>query len=182
MEPLVNTWSAGQQVESADLNSIQQNAQATRQAVGAATNSWATVANGTQGVTFQSASTLANATVLNIDASIDWRDRVVFGWFYRAGAADTQPGGANDTNYQSGSGTWDQFMFYTGTGGVDGGGNTVTDGNPPASGYYFTLTGNVYLLCAPSAGGGKLQIYNGTGGDVYCPALYFIATPDLGKR
>ena len=59
MEPLAKTWVAMEQVGSADLNQLQRNALAIRPAVGVASNSWSAVANGLQGVMFQSESNVA---------------------------------------------------------------------------------------------------------------------------
>lgn len=182
MDPLVRTWTVNQQVASADLNAIQQALVALRPTSGTATNDWSSVANGMQGGMYQDAGSLANATVATLDTSIDWRDRIVFGSLYRPGAAASQPGGANDTNYETGSGTWNTFMFYTGTGATDAGAALVTDGNPPAIGYYVQPVANFSVFCDTGAGGGKLRIYNGTGAAIDCLGLFVFATADLGKR
>lgn len=182
MDPLVYTYSPLDQIASADLNTVQRSIMALRVAVGDATNDWSGVTEGMQGVAFQSSGSLANATVATYDASIDWRDRVIFGSLFLPGAANTQPGGANDTNYESNSGTWATFFFYSGTGATDAGASVVTDGNVPAAGYYVTPVTNVFVFCNPAAGGGKLRLYNNTGGALDCIGLFAFATADLGKR
>lgn len=182
MEPLVHTWTVNEQVASADLNQIQENAVASRPAVGTATNDWSAIDSGTQEVLFQGASAFANATVHTIDTSIDWRDRFVRGTIFTHGAANSQPGGVNDTNFNSGAGTYVDFAFYTGTGATDGAAALVTNGNPPALGYFFDPITNLYVFCDPNAGGGKLRVYNATGGAVNCLGLFIRASRDLGKR
>ena len=42
---------------------------------------------GQQWVMFQSESNVANGTVITIDTSLDWRDRVLYGWVLAYGAA-----------------------------------------------------------------------------------------------
>lgn len=183
MEPLVKTWTSLQQVASADLNQIQEDAFAMRPAAGTATNDWASIENGVQEVAFQSATAFANATVYTLDASIDWRDRVIRGDVLLPGAANTQPGGANDTNCNSGASSLYSFLLYTGTGATDAGAALVSNGNPPALGY-FTDAGlaNLWVFCDTGAGGGKLRIYNQTGAAVECPMFFIRTTRDLGKR
>jgi hypothetical protein len=182
MEPLAKTWTVMEQVGSADLNQLQRNAVAMRPAVGVATNSWSTVANGQQGVMFQSESNVANNTVITIDTSLDWRDRVLYGWVLAYGAA-TYPGNPNDTNMNSGSASLYHFVLYTGTGATDGGAALVSNGNPPAIGYYTDMgVTNVLVFCDTGAGGGKLRIYNSSGATFYTPTVFIYATQDLGKR
>ena len=60
MEPLAKTWVADELVASADLNQLQTNAVALRPSSGTATNSWSAVANGLQGVMFQSESNVVH--------------------------------------------------------------------------------------------------------------------------
>lgn len=182
MEPLAKTWTALQQVASADLNQLQTNAVALRPSSGTATNSWSAVANGQQGVMFQSESDVTNGTVITIDTSLDWRDRVLYGWVLAYGAA-TYPGNANDTNMNSGAASLYHFVLYTGTGATDAGAALVSNGNPPALGYYTDMgVTNVFIFCDTGAGGGKLRIYNGSGAVFYTPTVFVSATQDLGKR
>ena len=178
MDPLINTWSAGQQVESADLNAIQQNMQALRAASG--TNSWSSVSGGTQGVAFQSESDIADATLLLIDDSIDWRDRIVSG-LYLDHSASTYPGHAND--YDFSSGTLYTFLFYTGTGALDAGGSAPINGNPPvqaAGKYAHPIFTNFWIYCDPTTG--KLKLYNNSGGSKRTPTVFAYGTAVLGKR
>lgn len=182
MEPLAKTWTVLEQVASADLNQLQTNSAASRPAAGTATNDWSGIDNGTQEVLFQSATAFANATVHTIDASIDWRDRLVRGVFMAHGAANTQPGGANDTNFNQASGGLYEITFYTGTGATDAGAALVTNGNPPALGYFIDSLTNLFIFCDTSAGGGKLRIYNNTGGAVECPTFFINCSRVLGKR
>ena len=182
MEPLAKTWVADELVASADLNQLQTNAVALRPSSGTATNSWSAVANGLQGVMFQSESNVANGTVITIDTSLDWRDRVLYGWVLAYGAA-TYPGNANDTNMNSGGNDTATTEIYTGTGATDAGAALVSNGNPPALGYYTDMgVANVSIFCDTSAGGGKLRIYNGSGAVFYTPTVFIYATQDLGKR
>lgn len=182
MEPLAKTWVVDELVASADLNQLQTNAVALRPSSGTATNSWSAVANGLQGVMFQSESNVANGTVITIDTSLDWRDRVLYGWVLAYGAA-TYPGNANDTNMNSGGASLYHFAIYTGTGATDAGAALVSNGNPPAIGYYTDMgVANVFIFCDTSAGGGKLRIYNNSGAVFYTPTVFIYATQDLGKR
>lgn len=183
MEPLAKTWTTMQQVDSADLNQLQENSCASRPAAGTATNSWASIENGTQEVAFQSDTAFANGTVYTLDASIDWRDRVILGDVLLPGAPNTQPGGANDTNCNSGASSLYPFLLYTGTGATDAGAALVSNGNPPALGYYTDAgVANLWVFCDTGAGGGKLRIYNATGAAVDCPMFFIRGTRDLGKR
>lgn len=179
MEPLVNTYVPNDQVESADLNSIQQDAYATRAADG--TNSWSAIP-GVQEVAFQSETDIANGTLMLIDQSIDWRDRIVRGeYLEHAGAAD-YPGGATDYAFAS-SATVYRFIFYTGTGAQDAGGADVTNGNPPviaAGKYACEIYTDMWIYCDPSTG--KLKLYNDTGGDKKIPTVFARCTADLAKR
>lgn len=178
MDPLIRTWTVNQQVASADLNSIQQQLYALRAADG--TNSWTSIP-GVQEVAFQSESDIANATLMLIDQSIDWRDRIVRGEYLDHSTSTSYPGGAND--YDFAAGTLYTFMFYTGTGGLDAGGSAVTNGNPPvvASGKYaYAITANLFIYCDPTTG--KLKLYNNTGGAKKIPTVFARCTADLGKR
>lgn len=177
MDPLVKTWTPNQQVASADLNAIQQNMQALRAASG--TNSWSSIP-GVQGVAFQSESDIANATLMIVDDSIDWRDRIVYG-LYLDHSSSTYPGHAND--YDFSSGTLYTFLFYTGTGALDAGGSAPTNGNPPvqASGKYaHPIFANFWIYCDPTTG--KLKLYNNSGGSKRTPTVFAYGTADLGKR
>ena len=177
MDPLIRTWTVNQQVASADLNSIQQNLYALRAADG--TNSWATIP-GVQEVAFQSESDIANATLMLIDQSIDWRDRIVRGEYLDHSTSTSYPGGAND--YDFAAGTLYTFMFYTGTGGLDAGGSAVTNGNPPvvASGKYaYAVTANLFISSEPTTGEHKL--YNNTGGAKKTRTVFARCTADLAK-
>jgi len=124
----------------------------------------------------------ADGTVITIDTSLDWRDRVLYGWVLAYGAA-TYPGNANDTNMNSGGASLYHFAIYTGTGATDAGAALVSNGNPPAIGYYTDMgVANVFIFCDTSAGGGKLRIYNNSGAVFYTPTVFIYATQDLGKR
>lgn len=178
MEPLVKTWTANQKVPSADLNSIQQNLYGMRAANG--TNSWSTIP-GVQEVAFQSESDIANATLMLVDDSIDWRDRIVRGEYLDHNASTSYPGGAND--YDFSNGTLYTFMLYTGTGALDAGGATPTNGNPPvqaAGKYACPIFAGFWIYCDPATG--KLKIYNNTGGTKKTPTVFARCTADLGKR
>ena len=178
MEPIVETWTPNLEVASADLNSIQQLLYALRAANG--TNSWSSIP-GAQEVAFQSASDIADATLMLIDESIDWRDRIVRGEYLDHTTSDAYPGAAND--YDFSTGTLYTFMLYTGTGGLDSGGSEVTNGNPPTSSagqYAVQIFSGFWIYCDPTTG--KLKIYNNTGGAKKTPTVFARCTADLGKR
>lgn len=178
MDPLVKTWTANQQVASADLNSIQQQLYALRAANG--TNSWSAIP-GVQEVAFQSETDITSGTLMLIDDSIDWRDRIVRGELLTHAVSSAWPGAAND--YDFSNGTLYPFILYTGTGGLDAGGAAPTNGNPPviaAGKYAAAIYANFFIYCDPTTG--KLKIYNNTGAAVRSPTVFARCTADLGKR
>lgn len=181
MEPLVYTWTVNEQVASADLNSIQRNAMASRPANGGG-NDILTVANGVQEVIYQASALLADATLLLIDDSIDWRDRFIRGEYLLHSVGNSLPGGGNDDVFSDG--TLYSFWGYTGLGALDAGSNVVTNGNPPvpaaASSWACEITAGLWIYCDPTTG--KLKIYNGTGASLNNPSLAVRCTADLGKR
>lgn len=96
---------------------------------------------------------------------------------------DTEGGNANDTNMNSGGASLYHFVLYTGTGATAAGAALVSNGNPPAIGYYTDMgVVNVFIFCDTGAGGGKLRIYNNSGAVFYTPTVFICATQDLGKR
>lgn len=115
---------------------------------------------------------ITDGTLRVIDASVDWRNRVVWGVLQVLGAADRRPGAANAhlVNDPTAS-TWVRlFEGWTGTGGVGAASATVADGTPPviASGSYAvildegaTSAARVWLYARPSDG--ALCLYNASG-------------------
>ena len=130
---------------------------------------------------------LASTGVMNdtvsalIDASIDWRDRVLVVQ-YSAGAAVTErPGSANDYLADYAVTT---RRGYTGRGALDAGAAAPSTGNPPvpASGSSWAMKAatNVWLYAHPTTG--ALYVYNATGGDIFVPQILVLASAPTGWR
>jgi len=132
---------------------------------------------------------LANATTIQIDDSIDWRDRILCGFYVTAGGAAFLPGGASDYDFRAGVAAPSYFHGYTGIGAYSnlGTGAAVSNGNRPLSGagafrsYCVEVNPafSVWLWVDPTTG--SLNLYNQFGATIY-PHLLILATGDTGKR
>lgn len=182
----IDTYSAGDDLPSADFNSFMQIARGWK----AASSSSVTGTAGRDGVHYGRAAGLANATVYTVDENHDWRDRVLTVHAFDLGAANLLPGESTDyTDWSTlGAGTPAVRMGYTGTGALSnvGTGAAVANGAPPVAGtggggtsYRVTLGANLYLFADPTTG--ALKAYNNTGATVYT-WLEVDATADLGVR
>lgn len=186
----VVTAVAGNQVASADYNELQD--RSTGELAANKNNDYGT----TGGKGFDSrlwqptGGSLATATLVQIDSSVDWRDRIVWGFYVTAGSAGNLPGGASDYDFRRGVAAPNFFHGYTGTGAysnVAGAGTAVSNGNPPVAGAggvrsyrVEVVTGaNVYLYVDPADG--SLYMYNDSGVTIY-PCLINLGTGDTGKR
>lgn len=179
----INTWSGGQQVESAHLNSIQDRAIG---AVAAGSNNHlSAMADGMQAVEWQYASNLATATEVKVDGTAlsSWLDRIVIVLYRGYGTANRQPGAIADYLYDST--TLYLAKGYTGNGALN---LTHTaepsNGDPPFPAgnisWATQLTTNVWLYA--KASDGALYLYNDTGAAIECPNLTVFATADTTKR
>lgn len=134
-----------------------------------------------------SGGSLANATAVKIDSSVDWRDRVFLGWYANAGSAGNLPGGASDYDFRTGVAAANYFHGYTGIGAYSNitTGAAVSNGNAPVAGagafrsYRVEAAANVYLYADPTTG--ALYLYNNSGATIY-PAFLLFGTGDTGKR
>lgn len=175
------TYAAGDPIAAADLNTWQDKTVGGR-AASISNDFGATTVYGADRVLTQLATTVANGTVKQIDASIDWRDRVVKGCCTRLAASDERIGQGLD--YETNDPTYTtvaKTLFvdtYTGTGAysnVAGAGTAVSNGNPPVNSVggvrsYAPIvddrgTGSVYLYVSPSDY--SLNVYNNSGGALY---------------
>lgn len=186
----VVTAVAGNQVASADYNEIED--RTLGQLVGDSNNGFASP--NCKGIDSRawmpSGGTLADATTVKIDGSVDWRDRLVWGWYVTAGGAANLPGGATDYDFRGGVAAARFFHGYTGVGGYSntaGAGTAVSNGNPPVAAvggvrsYRVELNAafSVYLYASPADG--SLSMYNASGGAINA-AIVVLGTGDTGKR
>ena len=188
----VVTCVPGALAASADWNNIQERA---RGLLAAAQNNDLSGLEGTDGFVHQADASLATATLRLVDDTIDWRDRIVSGWFARVGANDCV---GQSTDYNLGDPAATSVALstfegeYTGTGAYSatgGSGTAVSNGSPPvwgASGVRSTAivvdahgSGYVYLYADPTTG--YLYVYNNSGSSLYW-VLFVEATSDTGKR
>lgn len=109
------------------------------------------------------AESVAPVTVVDIDASIDWRDRMVFCMLHRSTAADILPGNAGDVDFNDSAHNAIAFCFYSGPGGAS----------------YNDSSGDI--LIGASAVNGRLQIYNGHATNTERVVGFVFASPDLGE-
>lgn len=188
----VHTWAALDDVASADLNAIQDRA---RGAVPSSEdNDFATsYAKGSTGLVWQSLATIANADIFLLDASADWRDRLVSGAFTRVGANDRLGQSTDYTcNDPTASPARTTFKGYTGSGAVSNltSGASVAAGSPPLNGagthrsYAVVIddlstSGNIFLYADPTSG--ELFLYNASGAAVH-GLLEVDLSGDLNKR
>lgn len=184
----VVTAVAGNEVVASDINTVQDQAEG---AVPASKNNdfgAAADTRGTDVVRWQCAAAWNNAKVRQIDAGIDWRDRVLEVLYVELGADNVRIGQALDySNWQALTQT--RVAGYTGTGAysnVAGAGTAVSDGNPPVqatggvTSYAVKLTAGVVWLYADPTDG-SLWGYNQTGAPIY-PYLEIRGTGDTGKH
>jgi len=180
----ITTYTPGQQVASADLNALQD--QAVGLVASSSNNHLAAMASGMQGVEWQYASDLANATEVKVEgasAVASWLDRIVIVFFRSYSNGAWQPGGADDYAYD-GTTLYVQ-KGYTG-GGARNGANSAppSNGDPPVPAsnvsWAVLITTGVWLYA--KASDGMLYLYNDTGSSLRKPNLTVLATADTGKR
>lgn len=180
----ITTYTPGQQVASADLNSLQD--QAVGLAASASNNHLASMASGLMGFEWQYASDLADATEVKVEgASVvpSWLDRIVLVFFRSYSNGAWYPGGADDYAYD-GTTLYVQ-KGYTGSGARNGANSAApSNGDPPVPAsnisWAVLLTTNVWLYA--KATDGALYLYNATGASLRKPNLTVLATADTGKR
>lgn len=175
----IATYTANAPITSTQLNDLQD------VTVGLVSGSNANVlsAPGCDGVEWQSsAASLSAYTQVKVDASKDWRDRVLTVAYYAPSGALTQPGGANDYQYD-----YDITSLrkgYTGRGGLDAGSADPTNGNPPVpaagTSWAMEVHNNIWLYA--STVDGALFLYNDTAGTLKTPILSINATAPTGLR
>ena len=167
----VRTWTTLQEVASVDLNTIQDRAAGLVAATLHNTLPAATI-RGIDEIVWQCNTDVANATLITIDDTIDWRDRLV-DVSYRGYAGTNGPGTAGD--YQYASTTLYRNIFYTGLGARDAGGtNAPTNGNVPVPAqdvsWALNITaGGVWVYADLS---GVLSLYNNSGSTIKTPNVW----------
>ena len=177
----VETYTPNQEVESVDLNAIQDRALGSLKAD--SNNDLSALPAGMDGREWQYTTDLANATQIKVDASIDWMDRVVVAFYRGYGTSNVRPGQSNDYLYDGA--TLITAKGYTGKGAKDAGAvNAPTAGNPPVpapgTSWAVQIVTNLWLYANPSDG--TLWLYNATGSTIKEPNLTVLATAKTGKR
>lgn len=175
----IATYTANAPITSTQLNDLQD------VTVGLVSGSSANVlsAPGCDGCEWQSsAASLSAHTQVKVDASKDWRDRVLTVAYYAPSGALTQPGGANDYQYDYNITSFRKG--YTGRGGLDAGSADPTNGSPPvpAAGTSWALQVDNNIWLYASTVDGALYLYNDTAGTLKTPILSINATAPTGLR
>lgn len=185
----VVTAVAGNQVLSADYNEIED--RTLGQLVADSNNGFASPnCKGLDSRAWMpSGGSLADATTVKLDSSVDWRDRLVWGWYVVAGSAGNLPGGASDYDFRRGVAAPNFFHGYTGVGAYSNiaTGAAVANGAPPIAGagafrsYRVEVNpaNSVYLYADPATG--SLYMYNASGGAINA-AIVALGTGDTGLR
>ena len=175
----IATYTVNAQITSTQLNDLQD---VTVGLISGANNNVLS-APGCDGCEWQSsAASLSSATQVKVDASKDWRDRVLTVAYYAPSGALTQPGGANDYKYD-----YDLTSLrkgYTGRGALDAGSADPTNGNPPvpAAGVSWAMEVATDIWLYASTVDGALYVYNDTVGTLKTPILSINATAPTGLR
>lgn len=173
----IATYTANAPITSTQLNDLQD------VTVGLISGSASNVlsAAGCDGCEWQSTANLLPSTQIKVDATRDWRDRVLTVLYYSPSGANTQPGGANDYDYD-----YDITSLrkgYTGRGGLDAGSADPTNGNPPVpaagASWAMEIATDIYLYA--NATDGSLYLYNDAG-TIKIPILSITATAPTGLR
>jgi hypothetical protein len=175
----VATYTVNAQITSTQLNDLQD---VTVGLISGANNN-ALSAAGCDGCEWQSSTAnILSATQIKVDATRDWRDRVLTVLYYAPTGANEQPGGIAD--YQYDYNIPSLRKGYTGRGGLDAGSADPSNGNPPvpAAGTSWALEvdANIYLYA--STVDGSLWLYNDSGGVLKIPILSITATAPTGLR
>lgn len=179
------TYAPGDQISASDLNAFQDKA---------LRGSWGSLAcvissvyptmTGAKVLHWQygTGAELANGTLCEVDGSIDWRDHVAIVAYAPMGAADEQPGAANDYTYDEAISA--SRVGYTGKGAKDAGAAAPTNGNPPVpaatTSYAVQITTGLWLYADPNDY--KLKLYNNTGANIRRPILWVAAIGKTGLR
>ena len=174
----IATYTANAPITSTQLNDLQD---VTVGLVSGSANNVLSAA-GCDGCEWQSsAATLVGGTLVKVDGTRDWRDRVLTVLFYAPSGADTQPGGANDYLYDYNIPSLRKG--YTGRGGLDAGSADPSNGNPPvpAAGASWAMEVDTVIWLYANATDGSLYLYN-NGGTIKTPILSITATAPTGLR
>jgi len=174
----IATYTANAPITSTQLNDLQD------VTVGLISGSASNVlsAAGGDGCEWQSTANLSSSTQVKVDGTRDWRDRVLTVLYYSPSGANSQPGGANDYDYD-----YDITSLrkgYTGRGGLDAGSADPTNGNPPVpaagASWAMEIATDIYLYA--STVNGSLWLFNDTAGTIKIPILSITATAPTGLR
>ena len=175
----ITTYTVNAQITSTQLNDLQD---VTVGLISGANNNVLSTP-GCDGCEWQSSTaSLLTATQIKVDATRDWRDRVLTVLYYSPSGANTQPGGGDDYQYD-----YDITALrkgYTGRGGLDAGSADPTNGNPPvpAAGTSWAMEVAVDIYLYASTVDGSLWLYNDTLGTLKTPILSITATAPTGLR
>ena len=180
----VQTYTVNQQIASAELNEIQDNAVGTLPSD--ANNDLSALAGGMQGVEWQYASNLATGTEIKVDGGTlsSWIDRIVIAFFrYYPSNGNYQPGGSDDYLYDSAA--IRTIKGYTGDGARNAT-NTAppSNGDPPvpSTGVSWAIILDTDIWLYAKATDGALYMYNNSGATIYKPSITALATAVTGKR
>lgn len=183
MEPPVQTYVTNMEVASTELNAIQALIVSLRPADSINQYTSPLLPNGLTALEWMiSVAALNDGVDSQVDASLDFRDRVLTVHYCTSGSNAERPGGANDYLFD-----YDVAIRkgYTGRGAFRSGGVLApATGNPPvpAAGvsWAMQIATDVWLYAHPTDG--ALHIYNATGGDLFATQLTIFATAQTGVR
>ncbi len=184
----IHTYSALDELASADVNEIQKRAVGLLVASGGDANDLSALPAGAIMRVWQLAADMADKTHKTVDKSVDWSDRLVFVVCRTSVASNVSPGAGGDSDFDSlGTSTLRLAYGYTGKGALNVSSTAVADGagNEPAPAYTTSwvvrIAAGLYLYADPY-NANALCIYNDTGSTIKEPHVMVLATERTGKR
>lgn len=184
MEPVPQTYVSNQQILDTELNDLCQRAVGARPA-----DTYNQLTTGTPmsdgiselvWVMGGGSNVVVAGNLAQVDATTDWRDRVLFVQYAEL-TASVSPGNASDYLFDV---TPIARVGFTGAGALGAASAAVAAGVPPVpastTSWALQLTTNVWLYAVPTTG--ELSIYNGTGADILVPMLLVRGTAKTNKR
>lgn len=176
----VQTYVANQQILADELNKIQVRECGLR--VAGSNNTHTLMADGRDGTDWMyDGGALADATTVKVDATYDWRDRILSVHYAQPAGGSEEPGAVNDYLLDY---TPKRRLGYTGLGGLTAGLATPSAGNPPVpaanTSWALQIDANLWLYADVTDG--SLWLYNNTGGGLGAPVLTISASAVTGKR
>lgn len=176
----IQTYVPNQQVLAAELNAIQ--ARAVGAVPGDSNNAHTTLGAGNDIIVWMDALDLASAALVKVDASRDFRDRILVVNYVPSATANQLPGQASDSKFDY---IPKPRIGYTGRGAKNGANTAAPSaGDPPVVldgvSWALQIDTSVWLYAHPTDG--SLWLYNATASTIRTPILDVRTTAATGKR